>query len=343
VKLVILYRFKAARGSPRAGLAMQQNLFRTVLGAALQLLAVMLLCSPGRALAGTVAATTPTFGQRDAALEFLQGIASGDPQVVAQTIHPDDLHALRLRILGKLQEEAKKNDHTLRDRMFGAAKGLDELEHLTDIGFYATLADRLYLPGREFASAEGIAAIPDKNGKVQVVVRATQPRGRGKVEVVELVTIKPWGKDWKAALPSEIEAQIDDLIENRHGSALAARAPAAQRGGRGTLPAAPGIVELLKNAEELLSGGKCDEYYNKDMSPNFRRVTGKKALEALINSCKNSMGTREMLLTTLHLVRTLEPRYEFEGQRATYDLSGQGLPFDRFVLEQVDRHWYVAE
>jgi hypothetical protein len=322
---------------------MQQNLFQGVRRAWLGVLAAVLLAVPSLAPAGTINATTPSFPQRDAALEFLQAVASGDPQVIAQTIHPDDLHALRLRILNLLQEAAKKNDTTLRDRMFGPGKGLDELEHLTDIGFYSTLSDRLYLPGREFASAEGVAAIPDKNGKVQLLVRGVQPRGRGKVEVIEAVTIKPWGKDWKAALPTEIEAQIDDLIEGRHGTALAARTPAALRGGRGTLPPAPGIVELLKNAEQVLNDGKCDEYYNNVMSPNFRHITGKKALEALINSCKNSMGTREMLLTTLHVVRTQEPRYEFEGQRATYDLAGQGLPFDRFVLEQVSKRWYVAE
>jgi hypothetical protein len=79
------------------------------------------------------------------------------------------------------------------------------------------------------------------------------------------------------------------------------------------------------------------------MSPNFRRVTGKKALAALVTACQNSLGTREMLLATLHIVRALDPRYEYEGQRATYDLTGQGLPFDHFVLEQVDKHWYVAE
>src|SRR5262249_45437160 len=146
-------------GCPRGGLAMQQNLFLTARRAACGVLAALLLWTVGPALAGTINATTPTFGQRDAALEFLQAIASGDPQLIAQTIHPDDLHALRLRLLNLLQEEAKKNDHTLRDRMFGAAKGLDELEHLTDIGFYATLSDRLYLPGREFASAEGLAAV----------------------------------------------------------------------------------------------------------------------------------------------------------------------------------------
>jgi len=31
------------------------------------------------------------------------------------------------------------------------------------------------------------------------------------------------------------------------------------------------------------------------------------------------------------------------GVRAVYDLSGQGLPFQVFSLEQVDRHWFIAE
>jgi hypothetical protein len=176
-------------------------------------------------------------------------------------------------------------------------------------------------------------------------VRGRQPRDHGKVRVVNVVTVRPYGKDWKATLPSEIEAQIDDLIEGRH-IAVAARLPAAQPGslGRGTGAAAlPAIVELLKNAQESLDAGRCDDYYGKQMSPNFRRVTGKKALEALVASCQNSMGTRQLLLSTLRIVRGLEPRYENESQRAVYDLSGQGLPFQTFSVEQVDKHWYVAE
>src|SRR6267378_417067 len=274
-----------------------------------------------------VTATGVTMSQKDAALEFLQAVASGDAQAVAFSIHPDDLRALRLRILTLLHDEAKRGDSTVRDRLFGAARPLDEIEHLTDTGFYATLADRLYLPGREYDGGEGIATIADKDGKVEVLVRGRQPRDRGKVQVVNVVTLKPFGKDWKAALPTEIEAQIDDLIEGRHGTSAAARTPA----------------ELLGTSEKLLSEGKCDVYYGKQMSPNFRRVTGKKALAALVTACQNSLGTRQMLLATLHIVRGLEPRYEYEGQRARYDLSGQGLPFDHFVLEQVDKHWYVAE
>jgi len=291
-----------------------------------------------------VSSTGVSMSQKNAALEFLQAVASGDPEAVAFAIHPDDLRALRLRILTLLHEEAKRGDSTVRNRLFGPARPLDEIEHLTDTGFYATLADRLYLPGREYDGGEGIASIADKDGKVEVLIRGRQPRDRGKVQVVNVVTLKPFGKDWKAALPAEIEAQIEDLIAGRHGTSAAARTPAALRGGgRSTAPAQPGIIELLATSEKLLSEGKCDLYYGKQMSPNFRRVTGKKALATLVAACQNSLGTREMLLATLHIVQGLEPRYEYEGQRATYDLTGQGLPFDHFVLEQVDKHWYVAE
>ena len=278
-----------------------------------------------------------------AALEFLQAVASGDAQAVAFSIHPDDLRALRLRILTLLHNEAKRGDSTVRDRLFGPGRQLDEIEHLTDTGLYATLSDRLFLPGRDFQDADGIAAIPEKDGKVQVLVRGRQPRERGKVQVLELVTLKSYGRDWKAAIPAEIEAQIEDLIAGRHSTSAAARSPAAQRGGRATAPANPEIIELLTASEKLLADGQCDPYYNKQMSPRFRSVTGKKALAALIASCQNSLGTREMLRATLRIVRTLDPHYEYEGQRATYDLSGQGLPFDHFVLEQVNKHWYVAE
>ena len=301
----------------------------------------MLSVYPG---AWAVTATGVTMSQKNAALEFLQAVASGDPEAVAYAIHPDDLRALRLRILTLLHNEAQRGDSTVRNRLFGPARPLDEIEHLTDTGFYASLADRLYLPGREFDGGEGIASVAERDGKVEVVIRGRQPRDRGKVQVVNVVTLKPFGKDWKAALPTEIEAQIEDLIEGRHGTSAAARTPAALRGGgRSTAPAQPGIIELLSTSEKLLSESKCDVYYGKQMSPNFRRVTGKKALAALVAACQNSLGTREMLLATLHIVQGLEPRYEYEGQRATYDLSGQGLPFDHFVLEQLDKRWYVAE
>jgi hypothetical protein len=311
-------------------------------GASALLLWTLLLVS---AAAASPVAEKVSSGQRAAALEFLSAVASGDPQAVALAIHPDDLQALRLRILGLLHEEAKRGDSTIRSRLFGPGMPLDEIERLTNTGFYATLAYKLYVAGREYSEVEGLAAIPDKGDRVQVVVLGRQPRDHGKVQVVNVVTLRPYGKDWKAALPTEVEAQIDDLIEGRH-IAVAVRpsggpAPSTER--YETAAPLPAIVELLSEAEKSLTEGRCEEYYTRQMSPNFRRVTGKKALEALVASCQNSMGTRQLLLSTLHIVRGLEPRYENESQRAVYDLSGQGLPYQTFSLEQVDKHWYVAE
>jgi hypothetical protein len=45
----------------------------------------------------------------------------------------------------------------------------------------------------------------------------------------------------------------------------------------------------------------------------------------------------------LRLVQRTPPVYEAGGERAVYDLTGQGLPYDRYVLERIERRWYIAE
>jgi len=305
-------------------------------------IAALLLTAGGVAHADNVSGA-----QERAAAEFLAAAASGDPQAVAYAIHPTELEALRLRILGQLRDEAKRNDNTLRGRLFGTAMPLADLERLTSVGFYTTLARRLQLGGRQYREVDGITAIPDKDGVVLVVVRGKPPRERGTVNIPHVVAIKPYGKDWKAVVPAQIEAQIEDLAQGRRtapGPAAAAANPQAPGTAAPVDPGVPpAIVELLSNAEKSVTDGRCEEYYDKYMSPNFRRVTSKKAREALIHGCTISTGTREMLVSTLRIVRGLSPRYEYEGQRAVYDLSGQGLPYNRFVLEQVDKRWYIAE
>src|SRR5882757_10719379 len=145
------------------------------------------------------------------------------------------------------RDEAGHGDGTIRTRLFGQGMPLDDIERLTNTGFYATLAYKFHLTGREYSSVEGLAAIPDKGDHVQVVVRGRQPKDHGKVQVVSVVTLKPYGKDWKATLPSEIEAQIDDLIEGRR-IAVAPHQSAAV--GVGTATTLPAIVELLNAAEK---------------------------------------------------------------------------------------------
>src|SRR5256886_15255899 len=86
-----------------------------------------------------VSATGVSMSQKNAALEFLQAVASGDPEAVAFAMHPDDLRALRLRILTLLHEEAERGDSTVRNRLLGPARPLDEIDDLTDTAFSATL------------------------------------------------------------------------------------------------------------------------------------------------------------------------------------------------------------
>jgi len=283
-----------------------------------------------------------TAAQRTAVEEFLGARASGDPARVAGAIHPAELEELRARVLGLLRQEAARGEGTIRSRLFGQAMPLAQIERFTPADFYAALGRKLSLPGREYSRVRGLAAVPGRNGDVHAVVEATQPQERdSKPEVVELVTLRPYGRDWKAAIPEEIQAQIDDLI---HARATAAEGPTGLTGAAGSgLAIPPGIVELLNATEQTLLAGKCEEYYRQRMSENFRRVTSQKALETLIGSCQRGSGTREMLLATVRIVRERQPSFEYEGRRAIYDLRGQGLPFERFVLEEVDRHWFIAE
>ena len=295
------------------------------------------------------AADKPSSAQKQAASEYLDAVASGSPQAVAFAIHPTDLEALRNKVLTQLRDEAAKGESTIRVRLFGRGKPLAEIEHLTPLDFYATLGAKLYLFGRSYKDADWIAAIPDKGDTVQIVLRGEQEKEKGqkRIDVVNVVTLRPYGKDWKATLPTEIEAQIDDLIHARRSIYASLPPPAANTPKPGMVDGETGvptaITALLGDAGKALAIPNCEDYYNKYMSPNFRKVTSKKALEALINSCKTSLGTRELLVATIRIVKDLVPTFELDGSKAVYDVSGQGLPFDRFVIEQVDRKWYIAE
>ena len=100
---------------------------------------------------------------------------------------------------------------------------------------------------------------------------------------------------------------------------------------------------MLAAAEKALIDGRCDDYYKEHLSPGFRKTLSSKALATLISGCRNGLANRELLIAALRIVRRLPPRYEYDNSRATYDVSGQGLPFDQYALEQVEGRWYIAE
>jgi hypothetical protein len=311
--------------------------------------------------------------QRKGAQEFLAALASGSPQAVASALHPAELDRIRLGVLGELRQEAARGESAARARMFGAAASIGEIERMTSQTFFGTLGRRLRYGGRAYEEVEGLVAVRDGKEAVHVVVRAEQPKERGRTKVVELVTLLPYGRDWKAAVPSEIEAQIEDLLLGLPpaAGARAGAVPAGAGGGAsgavggggaagaggtgsgagaggGAAAAATGrntpeILALLDAAEKSLIDGRCDVYYGEHLSPNFRKTVSGRALGTLVKNCRDGIATREVLIAALRIVRRAAPRFELDGRRAIYDVSGQGLPYDTFILERIDDRWYVAE
>lgn len=285
--------------------------------------------------------------QQKAAEALLAAQAAGDAAAMAQAIHESELELLRRNLVSEMKLQADRNETLLRDRLFGSGMPLAEIERLTPQNFFVALARRLRFGGRTFQSVDWLEAVSDSGGMVQMVGRLKPARDLGTVRVPVVVSIVPWGKDWKAAIPLELQAQIDDLRSGRvrvNAPAVAAAAtpapPSAPVAGGGSPQA---VLELLRVAEENLRAARCEDYYGRQMSPNFRRTTAPKALRTLVSSCESRPEIRERLLTALQLARQVTPRFEYAGTRAVYDLRGQGLPFDALVLELVDKQWYIAE
>lgn len=278
--------------------------------------------------------------QRRAALEFLNAVASGEAQALADAVHPDERDRVRASLLVKLRDEATRNDDTLRGRFFGTARPLAEIERLTSIDFCTVLLKRTFWRGRPFEDVKGLSAVRDGD-LVHVLVKGRQVKDRGKTEVLASVSLLPYGKEWKAAWPSEIAAQLEDLESNR-GRTIASGA-GAPTAARSMAKNPPGVLTLLDAAEKALVENRCDVYYREHLSPNFRKTQSPRVLDTLIASCRRSIANRELLIAALRIVRPAAPNFEAGGTRAVYDVSGQGLPFDRFALEQVGDRWYVAE
>jgi len=304
-----------------------------------------LICMLLLAVAGPAAAAGPNGAQERGAEAFLAALAGGNVMAVAQELHPDEVEKLRTRLIALFRAEASRSDNTYRARLFGPGRTLQDLESMTAVRFYAALSDRVRFRAREYEKVDWLAAIPD--GKVVYLVgKGIQPKERGVVKVLVTVALAQYGAQWRAVIPSEVEAQLDDLIEGR---VAAAPPPSGGAPGRSLVearatPLSPGISELLARAEASLAAGHCEEYYSEFMSPNFNHATSKSARKTLITACTNNENTRETMITTLRVVQELSPKYDLDGSRAIYDVSGQGLPYERFVLERgKDMRWYIAE
>jgi hypothetical protein len=293
-----------------------------------------------------VMAESVSAAQRRAATDYLAALGVADAQQLAFAIHPDELDRLRLGVQQRLREDAARGDTGSHARLFGDAMTLVDIERLTSVNFFRTLArgvDLRTTPRYEELRAlgvvrEGKLAHVMLRGKVADAARQEQRQD------LELVSLLPYGREWKATLPTAFEARVEDLLLGRGESpppVATGSSPASAQSP--SLPSTPQILELLAAAERALLEGRCDRYYREYLSPTLQRSLGTRTLDTLISGCNRSIATRELLIAALRVVRRTPPVYAAGGVRASYDVTGQGLPFDRFLLEQEQGRWYIAE
>lgn len=286
--------------------------------------------------------------QRRAAADYLSAVSSASAQTVAFAIHPDELQRLRDSLLKTLREESSRGESMQRQRLFGEAMSLTQIERLTSVDFFAELWSKFSITARQYADLDGLIAVRDGR-YTQVVVKGRQPREAGVTRVTELVTLLPYGKEWKAALPSEFEARIEDLLAGRDmtrresaGAQPLVRSGTAA-GERPIVTNPADILQMLEQAERTLVAEDCKGYYQDFLSPALQRSLEGPSFDALVRSCERGMASRELLIAALRIVRRTAPRISADGNQAVYDVSGQGLPYDRFVLVKQGGQWFIAE
>ncbi len=316
-------------------------------------------------LFGTFWLASPTFGaqadsvsaaQKRAAEGYLAAVSSAGAAGLVQLLPQTELDALRTDLLNRIRKEEQRGNATLRKRMFGTASSLASLERQTNQSFFINLSRRLELNARLLQDPEWLASIRDGNERAIVIVRGRVQDEKDTPAVTQFIEMVADGKDWKPVLPGELRVQIDDLVRGRQTRIATASAPQADsgaaevdgvaaNGGAGSSPTTNpvAIIAMLRTAEQVLVANKCDRYYKDYMSPNFRKTQSEKAMDTLIASCQRSMGMREILISALRIVAQSAPQFEANGARAVYDVANQGLPFDRFTLEMIDKRWFIAE
>jgi hypothetical protein len=214
---------------------------------------------------------------------------------------------------------------------------MDDVRRLTHENFFTTLSRSFGMPAEQIKEIKVLGVLEENSQLAHAVARVVPPENAPTRPRIAVVSLIKYGKDWRMQLPTLLQARVDAALVAL-GESTAASDPTAPRA-----ETSPELMNALKLGSETLRRGDCTAFFNEHMSPNFRSMTAPKALATLIKQCQTREDTRETYIAALDLAQRLSPRYEQDGVRAIYDMRGQGLPFQRFVLEKVENRWYVAE
>jgi hypothetical protein len=275
--------------------------------------------------------------QEKLATSYIMAAASGDPAALLGLYHPGELEDLRLRILKALELEEQQGGNAIRSRLFGAAASIEEIRRLTPDNFYLNVARAVMLPPERIEEVRILGIVEENSQLSHAVARVLPPKDANARPRIAVVSLIRYGKEWRVQLPTWLQVRVDSALAAPAGSSGAAR-PSAPR-----IANSPDIMSALIAGSAVLRAGDCAAYFNEHMSPNFRSTTSVKALSALVKQCETREETRETYIDALEIAQRLSPKLEQDGNRAVYDMRGQGLPFERFVLEKLNGNWYVAE
>ncbi|MFO1468765.1 MAG: hypothetical protein U1F35_20350 [Steroidobacteraceae bacterium] len=269
---------------------------------------------------------------------IVQLTTAGGPSAAVILYEPAEVQRLRDKVLLAAQRESESGRKQIRAALFGAGPSLDDVQRMTPENLLLAILAKLPARTAKYDEFKALGSV--KEGEMlHIVVRAslTKVERLKRRTIVQVVTLLPSGKEWRAAIPSGIESYVDVVLAaapDDAPAAVPAPAPAAKD---------PAASALLARGIELLTKGNCLTYFLDVMEPGFSKTMSQKAFDAIVRGCELNDRTREKFRMGLELSQAREPRVENGGLKQVYDLTGEGLPYDKLTLVKIDGRWYVAE
>ena len=270
---------------------------------------------------------------------FVELSTSGGPSAAVILYQFSEVQRIRDKVLLAAEREAESGRKQVRIALFGAGPSLDDVRRMTPENLLLAIMARVPARTAVYDKFKALGSVKEDE-KLHVVVRASLEKVERirRRSIVQVVTLLPSGKEWRAAIPSNIEAYIDSILASAPDDAPpVVGAPAA------AASAEPAAKALLTRGIDLLNKGNCLTYFLDVMEPGFSKTMTQKSFDAIVRGCELNERTREKFRVGLELAAARDPKVETGGSKLIYDLNGEGLPYDHVTLTRIDGRWYVAE
>ncbi len=270
---------------------------------------------------------------------FVELSTGGGPSAAVILYQFSEVQRVRDKVLLAAEREAESGRKQVRNALFGAGPSLEDVRRMTPENLLLAILARVPSRPVVYDKFKALGSVKEDE-KLHVVVRASLEKVERikRRSIVQVVTLLPSGKEWRAAIPSSIEAYIDSQL-----AAAPDDAPPVVGTPAAAVPADPAAKTLLARGIDLLNKGNCLTYFLDVMEPGFAKTMTQKSFDAIVRGCELNERTREKFRVGLELAAAREPKVESGGSKLLYDLNGEGLPYDHVTLTRIDGRWYVAE